>query len=411
MQSLAVELQLIVIAELRAIDIVRLQQTCKHLYNLIEEFGHDIWKDCLQRLCSECRLYWPTYKDLQEASEFKSAATSPARFYSAYMDAYRRSAELPSTRVVFNLPSAIAHEDICDLLLVPGGRFLVALWKGRFSIWDVGRCEAGNGQSPCLREAFHFEIKETALMGLLEVRVVTTWMIRVLARRATLDGHMTYQAFEICWSESGNRFTGAMSHSLTFLDTMASLTSYEFRDETVILYYEEPYHYDNHRTVIWDFAHDKCVSWGYYESDVLGVYSNDPQTHVFYATPEGVSGVLIPPLQPVPVDKRPNRPVIVLPSAASVNPWTSWAYKEPCSGDFIGLPLLIDSSRRPGSALRLLGKLEKILTMAVNGWTRMNSPSTGKPRKANWRQYSASISSTAVTSYAGNSNLLGKASG
>ncbi|KAJ3519859.1 hypothetical protein NMY22_g13011 [Coprinellus aureogranulatus] len=341
MQSLSVELQLLVIAELRAIDIIRLQQTCKQLYDLVEEFSHGIWKGCLQRLCFEYRLFWPTYKDLTEASEFKIAATSSARLYNAYRKAFCQSTDLPSTRTIVDFASAFSLEDLSSLMLVPGGRFIVVLQAGRLSVWDLQRAGATNGRAPRLCEVFNLEIDPQEVNGLMGVRVISRTTIRVLAHRCDLDeslsdGKTLCEVFDIHWVESESRFAGTISHQLAFFDNeMATLYTYEFLDDSAIL------HYENGTTVFWDIAHDKWTSWKLQEDDeltVLGVFSNRGQNRVFYATAQGVSGVVIPPLQPVVNKGLTSAP---LPSVALISV-SSWAHMDPpiCHGDFVSPDIL-----------------------------------------------------------------------
>lgn len=122
-------------------------------------FAHDIWKDYLWRQCHTNNVFWPTYKDLTDAHEFKKAATSPAQFFSAYSQATRCSEALPSTRARINLPDDIRIDDPEeDVYLVPGGRFIVIFELTRVSLWDMVYQE--DAQEVQLRQVSSKEINE-----------------------------------------------------------------------------------------------------------------------------------------------------------------------------------------------------------------------------------------------------------
>ncbi|KAJ3503609.1 hypothetical protein NMY22_g18193 [Coprinellus aureogranulatus] len=332
MQLLSVDLQLAVVAELCAADIPPsgdclciTAQTCKHFYNLIEEFGHGIWKNCLQRQCSEGEIFWPTYKDLAEAAEFKNAVTSPARLYKMYTEVSSSLRFPEPTRTTFDIPSSIPQGDLNNFVLIPGGRFIVILQESeRLSLWDIAQGFGAAGrQAVDLHQLLSIDIEYAD--SLLGIRIVEPTMIRGLLERNDDDGITTYQVFEVCWLENEDRFTGKVTHRLTFFDGMSFMDFFHFLDDCVI------FHFEDRKTVFWNFTDDECISWTYPDegSKILQIFTNHSRTHVFYGTRIGITGVKVPQLQPA----GGNRPSSTqLPSVASIDT-TRWAYKKPRIAD------------------------------------------------------------------------------
>lgn len=91
------------------------------------------------------QVFWPTYKDLKEAYEFKSAATSPVRFLKAYEHASHHSEPFPSTGKKIEHPLNKISDPIKANFLVPGGRFILTFQYRSVSMWDmVPQTEDGN---------------------------------------------------------------------------------------------------------------------------------------------------------------------------------------------------------------------------------------------------------------------------
>lgn len=121
------------------IDIISLRKTCRALYTA--SHSRTVWRSALHRTCHTHRLFAPTFPiDAMSARHLESAALSPWRF-SALMDSSPANTLSPArTRVFDPYGGALVDEDEDDcseIVLVPGGRFLLTE-HGGLSLWDLG---------------------------------------------------------------------------------------------------------------------------------------------------------------------------------------------------------------------------------------------------------------------------------
>jgi hypothetical protein len=150
-------------------------KTCRNLYTVVEESAQTVWKACLWRQCLRNGVFWPTYRDLRTACEFKTAATSPARIIRACNIALASAGEaIPSDRLWTKLPG-IKPENLY-MHLVPGGRYMLIFEDTRLSMWDLASLDLEKEATQVLVHGTK-QIEE-----LCAVQIFDAWNIRVLLR-------------------------------------------------------------------------------------------------------------------------------------------------------------------------------------------------------------------------------------
>ena len=141
----------------------------------------------MRQQCIENELFWPSFKDLSLASEFKTACTTPLRVVKAYETALERQRQdgalggrAQLTELEF--PEGLEHDDIQEIFLVPGGRFLLTLQQSTWlCVWDMARDDS---QKDDLRLKLTLRHRiSNALENLVFIdAVVDTTKIRLLAK-------------------------------------------------------------------------------------------------------------------------------------------------------------------------------------------------------------------------------------
>jgi hypothetical protein len=81
-------------------------------------------------------LWWPTFKDLSTASEFKEACTRGLRFVEAcekWEETHPRQEDLDPRPTQLEFGPLLGEE----FYLIPGGRYLLTFGWARLSLWDL----------------------------------------------------------------------------------------------------------------------------------------------------------------------------------------------------------------------------------------------------------------------------------
>jgi hypothetical protein len=190
MDRLPIEVQLLCLEHLNVVDIIHLQrvrhtisavpcqicrsslnQTCKRIFNLVEQFAEVIWRHCLRRQCDQNRLFGASYSHLSKASDLKNACTTIPRFHHVYRRA-ATNVDVAGPHTIHGL--SVGRSEILDYYTVPGGRFLLAFEATQLSLWDLNSLKDGKKFSAsCI---IHKESNETIIF----VNVASTSKLHVL---------------------------------------------------------------------------------------------------------------------------------------------------------------------------------------------------------------------------------------
>ncbi|RXW13896.1 hypothetical protein EST38_g11961 [Candolleomyces aberdarensis] len=284
-------------------DIYHLQQTCKRLYLLIEEEAKSVWTRCLQRQCAMHRLFWPSYKNLSTAMELKNACTGMVRFLREMDHASAPGTTLlPRTTSLKFPPGVMSPRRMCDIYLMPGGRFLLTFEFSWIFVWDLQ--SVGDGKSPplLLRHPIGDEIDWVSTL-----KVISSTKVRLLMRIKVVSGSnvtspienlkpgedlRSWKVFELTYNDND-------AFSIETVGRLAVICPEDLPgDPCAILDSNRVLLHVHESTLVWDFRNKRISAWTLEElPPVCDLFPN--QGHVFYITAEGVHGAKPPPFQPL----------------------------------------------------------------------------------------------------------------
>ncbi|KAJ2913047.1 hypothetical protein MD484_g7367, partial [Candolleomyces efflorescens] len=315
--------------------------TCKYYHLFIEKSARNIWRNCLRQQCIENEVFWPSFKDLSLASEFKDACTTPLQVVKTYETALKRQhaalAVFPRLTDL-EFPEGLEGDDIQEIFLVPGGRFLLTLQQSVWlCIWDMARDDS---ESPQEEDNLRLKLVlrhpiSNALEKLVFIdAVVDTSKIRLLAKlRSGIPQEVAssmnlvdendrdvfgYQYLEL--DASGETWVIRELGHLTVIypdDDTSSIKYNTFGEEKIIFH-------ANSATFVWDFVHDHFSMWRLDDlPQINDVFSYD--NFMFYLGIEGIFGLERPPFVPVesncivvPSPSTPNTDTLVISPAFSI---------------------------------------------------------------------------------------------
>lgn len=300
LQRLPFEVELEIIEYVDVRDIISLQLTCKSLYNLIEGHSKLIWRRCLKRQCVENGLFWPTYKDLSTAAEYKHASILPILSSRAYQSATKKGKEIPHTVTKLAFPPDHSLAALEDIYLVPGGRYLLTFEKGWMAVWDLN--PPGEQLKP--KEMMHHWVGP--FDNLVCINMVDNGKLHVVLSFTGEEQPVTssdstifvcistYEFFEIEVSDEGAFEVRSLSRfCIVHLGE-------EFVNVYTVLGGKVTFHVngkDFDTTLVWDYVRNGYAGWKLGGiTDICEVFSSDG--HVFYINEEGLHAAKIPPLKP-----------------------------------------------------------------------------------------------------------------
>ncbi|TEB36627.1 hypothetical protein FA13DRAFT_1787008 [Coprinellus micaceus] len=308
MKSLSIELQLLVIAHLPPRDIVHLQQTCKALHALIEDFDDGIWQECLLRQCLQNGVFWPTYKDLRSASQLKNAATS-------ILEALQQPLRFSQDEKLMAMN---------EVHLIPGGRFFLIIEDRRVVLWDL-QPQSPAASVPDLVVAREYADKMRCASN---IDVVNAMAIHILAEfqpSISNSGHtLKFVLLEIGLSDSANcairmeRFLTIYVNWVT--QPIANIDAYH--GDRVAIFIKSDDDSELAVTVVWDFVQDTWCFW-WVELDVVDIALMEDC--VLYFHKSGVNTRDIPPLKAV----AGGSVAISAYQDEDTHPSGLWPYKKP----------------------------------------------------------------------------------
>ncbi|KAJ2926946.1 hypothetical protein H1R20_g10120, partial [Candolleomyces eurysporus] len=303
MLELPSELQLSIIEHLNVCDIYHLQQTCKGLYSLIEEEAKSVWTRCLQRQCAMHRLFWPSYKNLSTATELKNACTGMVRFLREMDHASAPgTALLPRTTSLALPPGVMSPRRMCDIYLMPGGRFLLTFEFSWIFVWDLQSISDWKPPPLLLRHPIDDEIDWVSTL-----KVISSTKVRLLMRIKVISGSnmgspvenlrpgedlRSWKVFELTYNDND-------TFSIETVGRLAVVCPKDLPgDPCAILDSNRVLLHVHESTLVWDFCNKRISVWTLEElPPVCDLFPN--QGHVFYITAEGVHGVKPSPFQPL----------------------------------------------------------------------------------------------------------------
>jgi hypothetical protein len=140
------------------------------------------------------RLFWPSYKNLSTAAELKHACTGMVRFLKQMNHASAPGATLlpRTTSPVFPRDVMSPHR-MCDVYLMPGGRFLLTFEFAWMFVWDLQ--SVGDGKTPplMLRHPIDDEIDWVSAL-----KVVSSTKARLLMRIKVVSGNSMVSTEYVC---------------------------------------------------------------------------------------------------------------------------------------------------------------------------------------------------------------------
>ncbi|KAH6907994.1 hypothetical protein BKA70DRAFT_1562665 [Coprinopsis sp. MPI-PUGE-AT-0042] len=131
--KLSSEVQLAIVKHVDALGLLRLEQTCKHFFQLVNDPKAGIWRQRLRSHSTTHNLFWPSFKDLTTVQDFKGAATASLKFakFSAGM-----SDSTPLSKFKSDVQLSRDIEE-GPMHLIPGGRYVVMLEAEQVSVVDL----------------------------------------------------------------------------------------------------------------------------------------------------------------------------------------------------------------------------------------------------------------------------------
>ncbi|KAF8812837.1 hypothetical protein BYT27DRAFT_7086096 [Phlegmacium glaucopus] len=143
--DIALDLQIVICTFLRPSDILTLQKTCKTLQLATRQ--RIVWVDALHRVCLENTLFLPSFpiSDMSDA-ELEQAAIAPRRWIelsASFRTQGLSDSELrlsPTVTRTIDDPFTTNQEGgfATNLILVPGGRYMVGYSLNGLVVWDLG---------------------------------------------------------------------------------------------------------------------------------------------------------------------------------------------------------------------------------------------------------------------------------
>ncbi|TEB20768.1 hypothetical protein FA13DRAFT_1819977 [Coprinellus micaceus] len=164
-EDLPMEVQEDIVGLLPLKDVVHLEQTCQHFHHLITN-SSTIWKRRLARECVENKLFASSFDHLTAGAALRDACISGPRLHWACLKTPREgNTLLPHSIIGLKIPTpdhrtrdtgsylregelfvhdTIRHpienaemRPVKDVVLIPGGRYLLAMYTHELSMWDI----------------------------------------------------------------------------------------------------------------------------------------------------------------------------------------------------------------------------------------------------------------------------------
>ncbi|KIK05835.1 hypothetical protein K443DRAFT_327483 [Laccaria amethystina LaAM-08-1] len=230
------------------IDIISLRKTCRALYTA--SHSRTVWRSALHRTCHTHRLFAPTFPiDSMSARHLESAALSPWRF-SALMDSSPANTLSPARTRVFDPYGGVLvdedEDDCSEIVLVPGGRFLLTE-HGGLSLWDLGlNTEGTRKMTTTMPIAVHASEDASKLSILGVVPAPDCRGLRVIVA----NGSMSISVSEIHPAVPKPQF-----QFIRRLRLKASLHLHAISGDRVVLLDEEMHIY------VWNLISNIAVTW------------------------------------------------------------------------------------------------------------------------------------------------------
>ncbi|KAF6762047.1 hypothetical protein DFP72DRAFT_877866 [Ephemerocybe angulata] len=283
--SLSFELYLKIFAELDGRDLIRLGKTCTTLREVTQQ--RRVWEDALMLTCRRHELFEPSYSiDTMGLKELQLAALGPWVWHNKIHKAGRMGRvlnPLGNKQFQWCTPKsrwASVPIDAAELLLIPGGRYLVTISTGmgveearRFiSLWDLG----GSMGTP-------LSIVETSSQGRCSLHgpELVSRSLRFVVQ-IIREGTRVLQVYEVgplpesCQSRLLDELSNCIQNGKVFF----RLT---YRDGNR----RQPF-------FIWDFKSSRLVSWLWEPSEVMILETTFIQSHVIAFTKDSVVAWAVP---------------------------------------------------------------------------------------------------------------------
>ncbi|KIM42307.1 hypothetical protein M413DRAFT_10483 [Hebeloma cylindrosporum] len=141
-QSLPYDIHSLILSFLSPEDIIAIRKTCKIIFDATLQ--RDLWMKAVTRMCEE-NTALPSSFPIPDMSllELEYASLGVTRWKKLVIDAQNEGqGSLSAVRDI-----SLGNDDIqsAQPYLVPGGRFLLTLTPGRFSIWDLYNIHEASG--------------------------------------------------------------------------------------------------------------------------------------------------------------------------------------------------------------------------------------------------------------------------
>ncbi|KAF6745165.1 hypothetical protein DFP72DRAFT_1176427 [Ephemerocybe angulata] len=297
MTSLPPEIQFGIVGHMDPLDIFHLQLTCKSLHDLVEGSAELVWKHCLEQHCIRNCLFRPSYSHLNTASEYKQAATAPLRFTSAYARSVATGDVIDKVMTRIKFPAAYVADidDVQEMHLIPGGRFLLTFKREEIGVWDI--------ISPT-RLKLVVEVPLDRFCGLEYTTVVGHDRLYIVYEvdagmpkgytRLGVDGSedaTTLALLELYWT-ANNTFETRSHGQLAIVHLpKTEIQTFSLIGSKLIVQLGS-------LTLVWDFRSDCYTGWKLLDiSKPSEIFASEK--HVIYVTKEGVHGVVYTDYSPV----------------------------------------------------------------------------------------------------------------
>ncbi|KAJ7701213.1 hypothetical protein B0H17DRAFT_924738 [Mycena rosella] len=118
-------------------DILALRKVSKSIADVTRE--RSVWIGALRRVSTQYDIYGPSFP-LTEMSieDLEHAATASRRFTSRIRGEFLQHRPVPPLSIQYLEPASFG-EDFDHLRLVPGGRFLLTMFRCTLRLWDLGK--------------------------------------------------------------------------------------------------------------------------------------------------------------------------------------------------------------------------------------------------------------------------------
>ncbi|KAJ6586322.1 hypothetical protein DFH09DRAFT_1359690 [Mycena vulgaris] len=260
------------------LDIITLRQVCKSL--LTASYQRVVWIQALRALCAERNIFLSSFP-IPEMTlpQLEHSTTASHRFLARMRHDFKTGTLRPfSTRLLSSLASAT--EGFKNMVLVPGGRFLLTSCRRNVRLWDLG-FHSGAVIAPSPISSV--DVGLTSISRIATIQSSTNHqeiLVLVISRQSSNAGFLNVYRL----SPSAGKPQFSLLAAAAVSDGYLELRSFSESRTSVS---------DNEFILTWNFIQDTWVRWGDEMGDDVHQVSICNNTLVALTSDNGSSGITL----------------------------------------------------------------------------------------------------------------------